>query len=118
MLAKEDCDALRIVKTETQCEAEIGQPKSKEDSKEGWVDGEDDVGKDSDDEESEGSSGGINNLNTSTPTWKGETYAQRRERNIAENKKLLEELKAKYPVCDTKNKGCVLYSGGMTTHSG
>lgn len=112
MLAKEDCEARRIVIDETQSEAGVGRNKPKEDNGEGPVDGEDDGSKDSDDDDSN-SEEGSEKITTST-IWGGETYAQRRERNIAENKKLLEEIKAKYPVREQKkagtrkNKGCVL----------
>lgn len=104
-LAKDDCAARKIVKNETQYEAEVGLAKPKEDSEEGLVDGEEDEGKDSDDDNNchgDSDDEGRNNSNTSTPILGGETYAQRRERNIAENKKLLDEVKAKYPVREPK----------------
>lgn len=116
MIAQKDCTARRIVKDETQGEATIGQTKEdcdedlvdetegschKECSKEGPVDGENDEGGDLDDDEEnkEGS--------------QFELYAQRRERNIMENKRLFDEVKAKYLWQETKkkNKRCVLCHG-------
>ena len=74
------------------------------------MDDEDESKDSDDDDDSEEESGNI----TTSKFFGGETYAQRRERNIAENKKLLDQVKAKYPVREPKkaetrkNKGCVL----------
>ena len=101
LLAKEDCEARRIVKNETQCEEGISKDKPREDTEEGPVDDEDETMDSDDDDDIEEESGNIEKESGNITTSKffgGETYAQRRERNIAENKKLLDELKAKYPV--------------------
>jgi hypothetical protein len=100
LLAKEDCEARKIVKIETQCEAGVDQNKPKEDSEEGPVDGEDDdeENKDTDDDDNRSEE------NTTTILG-GETYAQRRQRNIEENKKLLEEVNARFPVHKPKKAG-------------
>lgn len=115
LLAKEDCEARRIVKNETQWEEGISKDKPREDTEEGPVDDEEETKDSDDDDDIEEESGNIEKESGNITTSKffgGETYAQRRERNIAENKKLLDELKAKYPVRDPKkveikNKGCV-----------
>ena len=65
----------------------VGLSKPKEESKEGPVDGESENNLDDSDNDS---SGEDSEKNTSKTIWGGEKYAQRRERNIAENKKLLE----------------------------
>jgi hypothetical protein len=114
LLAKEDCEARKFVKNETQCEAGVGQNKPKEDSEEGPVDGEDDEVDGEDDDENKDSDDDSDE-STSTTIGGELTYAQRRERNIEENKKLLDEL---FPVrrplakeleaWTQKNKGCVL----------
>ena len=51
LLAKEDCEARRIVKNETQCEEGVGKDKPREETEEGPVDDEDDESKDSDDDD-------------------------------------------------------------------
>jgi hypothetical protein len=132
LIAQEDCAASRIVKDETQGEAEVGRIKKyvnedladetevgqpKECSKEGPVDGENDEGKDSDDDDSSDSedNGDEGRNKASTKKIGGETYAQGRERNIMENKKLLEELNVKSLVQDLKEgltttkKRCVFF---------
>ena len=111
--AKEDCEARRIVKDEIQSKAGVGQSKPKEDSEEGLADGGD-ASDESNDSDDDNNSEEEENRNITSKIWGGETYAQRRERNIAENKKLLDQVKAKYPVREPKkaetrkNKGCVL----------
>ena len=119
LVAQEDCEARRIVKNETQGEAEeglvdepgIGQPK--EFREEGPVDSENVEGKDLDDDESSEDDSQDGRNNVSNLIWGGKTYAQIRERNIAENKKLLDEIKAKCPIREPekaptqKNKRCV-----------
>ena len=125
LIAKEDCAAHRIIKNKVAANAEeegeeslvdedeSGQPKTKECSKEGLLDGEDEKGKDLDDdnkgEEESEDSDSEGRKNVSTAFFGGELCAQRRERNIAENKKLLEELNVKGLVKALKddNKRCV-----------
>jgi hypothetical protein len=107
LLAQEDCAARKLVKNETQDEAELGQPKqdSEEGLVDGEVDGENDEGKDSDDDDkSEEDSEGRRNKASGPDFWGGKTYAEKRDENIAENRKLLDALNAKYPTAVLKPK--------------
>lgn len=133
MIAPEDCAARRIVKEETQGEAEDSQIVECSDDSRDWVDKpefvhaeecskEDPVdseneGKDLDGDDSgedDDSEAGRNKASTKKIRGDSETYYEIRERNIAENKKLLETLKVKYLVRDLKkvatrkDKRCVL----------
>ena len=101
-LAQEDCSARSLVKGETQDEAEDVQ--AKKFGEEGLADGESDEEKNLDDDNSE-ERGSKNKASAKSVKKKGiSEYAQRREKNIAENKKLLEELNAKYPMPEIKKK--------------
>jgi hypothetical protein len=123
-LAEKECAARRIVKKEIQGEDEVGQFTEEGLDDEGGigqpneceggpVDGgndkdkdsdDDDEGEDSDEDSDEG------RKDSSTAVFGGETYAQRRERNIVENRRLLDEVKAKYPIREEKkveNERCV-----------
>ena len=106
-VAQEDCTARSLVKGETQDESD--NVKEKESCEEVEKDDED-KDEDSDDNEVERGS----STSTAKSANKGlSEYAQRREKNIAELKKILEEVKAKNPMPELPKaksrvkKGCV-----------
>ena len=123
-VAQEDCTARSLVKGETQDESENLNVGLKESSEEAVVE------KDDEESDEESDDDNVNeNINSSMAKSanKGVSdYYQRREKNIAELKKILGEVKAKHPMPElTKGKGrakkrCVItmhQPDCVTTHS-